>query len=368
MLLAVGLASAIAVGCGSDANTGDAGRQTTVEASSETGRMLGPSGEESTPSSEVQLTDEEIAKLEAGNYTAAVSWHDASSDLPRVLGKAIRERFAQLGIELAAIGDAQFDAAKQRNDIESLLARRPDALISIPVDPVATAPAYREAVRRGTKLVFLSNVPAGFTHGKDYVGIGSADQISTGENTAKIMCDAVSDEGKIGMIFHDAEFFITNQRDAAFRDALEQNCPGVRIAAEEGFEDPARVEAVASAMITRYPDLSGIYTTWSQPAEGVLAALRQAGRSDVKVVTVDLSQTLALDMAKGGPTAGVAADKIVDSGRLLADLVAYGLLGKSAPAFAVVPGIAVTPQNLLEGWQGSYGEPAPRAVQEAAAE
>ena len=358
-LLGVGVAA-----CGSDDEPSAGQRQATVKSSEATGRMLGPNGEESTLASELQLTDADIEKLRAGNYTAAISWHEASSDFSQGSTKGMRERLDELGIELVAVGDAQFDAAKQGKDIESILARKPDALISIPVDPSAAAP-YREAVRQGVKLAFISNVPAGFRYGKDYVGIGSSDQIRTGENTAQIMGEALQGEGKIGVIFHAARFFITNQRDAAFREALKRNYPNIEIVAEEGFEDPAKVEAIASAMLTRQPDLDGIYTTWAEPAEGVLAALRKAGRDDVKVVSVDLSQTLAIDMAKNGNTAGVSDDLVIDGGRMMADIVAYGLLGKRAPEFTVGPSNAVTRENLLDAWRTSYGEDAPKAVQDA---
>ena len=42
----------------------------------------------------------------------------------------------------------------------------------------------------------------------------------------------------------------------------------------QGIADPARAEEIANALLTKTPDLDGIYVTWAEPAEGVLAALR----------------------------------------------------------------------------------------------
>jgi ribose transport system substrate-binding protein len=365
------LAGLMLAGCGGgdDEGSGEAATQTQeTVAAGQSGRMLGPNGEESTPAADVELTDEDIDKIKEGNYTAAVVWHEYGTDFPRALTRGLREGLKELNIDLISVTSAEFDAAKQANNVESVLGRHPDVIFSIPIDPVTSAPAFRKALGEGTKLVFLSNVPKGFKHGKDYVGIVSSDQISTGNNAAKVMGEALDGKGKIGVIFHDADFFITNQRDNAFRAALERDYPDIEIAAESGFEDPARVESIASAMITRNPDLDGIYTTWAAPAEGALAAIREAGRDDIKLVTVDLSGPLAVDMANDGPTAGMASDKVFEAGKVWAKVAGLGLLGKQGPAFAVVDTIAVTKDNLLDAWEESYGAPAPKAVKEAMGE
>ena len=38
----------------------------------------GPNGEPPTPTSEIKLGDDEVAKLKGGNYTAALLWHTSS--------------------------------------------------------------------------------------------------------------------------------------------------------------------------------------------------------------------------------------------------------------------------------------------------
>lgn len=361
LALALASASLIVGACGGSDEESDTAP--VAPAVSREGVMLGPNGEEARPADEVSLTDADVEQLRQGDHTAAIVWHEFSTEFPQGVTRGIEDRFEELGIEVVAVTDAEFDAAKQQRDIETVLASKPDSIISIPVDPVAAAKAYRPALSRGVQLTFLSNVPQGYKHGRDYVGVVTSDQVLTGQNTAQIMGEALGGEGEIGYVFFDADFFITNQRDGAFRDFLAQDYPDIEVAAEAGFEDPARVQEIASAMLTRNPELDGIYTTWAEPAEGVLAALREAGReTDVDVVSVDLSELLALDIAAGGAAAGVSADRAYELGGKLADATGLGLLGKRVPAFSVVPSIPVTAENLLEGWEESYGEPAPPAV------
>ena len=40
------------------------------------------------------------------------------------------------------------------------------------------------------------------------------------------MAEALGEQGKVGYIFHDADFYVTNQRDGAFKATIEQDYPG----------------------------------------------------------------------------------------------------------------------------------------------
>ena len=66
--------------------------------------------------------------------------------------------------------------------------------------------------------------------------------------------------------------------------------------------------------------------TWAEPAEFVLAALRNNGNTHTKIVTLDLSEPLALDMVKDGNVAAIVADEAYGIGQTLARAAAAGLL------------------------------------------
>ena len=57
-------------------------------------------------------------------------------------------------------------------------------------------------------------------------------------------------------------------------------------------------------MLLQNPDLDGIYVTWAEPADGVLVGAARRGNTKTKIVTLDLSEPVALDMVKGGNVAG----------------------------------------------------------------
>ena len=374
LTLAVVLAlAALLAGCGGDdsgdpATTGDASTQEEASAPKESkavGETTGPAGEKATPTAEIKLTDDEIAKLKEGDHTAALVWHQ-SSDFVSAVTQGAKDEFTRMGVEVVATTDAGFDAGKQKSDIETVMAKKPDAIITLPVDPTISAAALEPAVKAGTKVVLLSNVPKGFKHGTDYTALVTDDLFSMGKQAADAMAAAIGGEGEVGYVFHDAEYYVTNQRDQAFKKTIEANYPDIKIVAEEGLADPNKAEDIANAMVTKHPNLKGIYVTWVEPAEGVLTALRNSGSTETKIVTLDLSEPAGLDLARGGNIAALVADQAYELGRALAASAGYGILGKDAPEFAVAPAVTVTKDNLQEGWQQSLHRDPPKSVLEAA--
>lgn len=325
----------------------------------------GPNGEEATSASEISLTDDEKAQIKAGGYKAALVMHYAGNDWSTAQVQALTDTFTDLGIEIVAVTDANFKPEKQISDIETVLAKDPDIIISLPTDAVSTAPAYQKAIDAGVVLVFMDNCPAGMSAGTDYVSVVSADSWGNGIAAADVMAEQIGGEGKIGVLYYDADFFVTNQRVEAFEQQIAEQYPDIEIAERAGFDDANNANEVASAMLTKTPDLDGIFAVWDVPAEGVVAAARTAGRDDLVVTTIDLGVNAAREIAANGIIKGLGAQRPYDQGVTEALLACYGLLGKEAPAFVVLPPLKVTRDNVLEAFEEVYHTPAPEEVQKA---
>jgi len=328
----------------------------------------GPNGEKPTPASEVSLSAQERQQIKDKHATAAIVLHYGGNDWSNAQVNGLRNALGRMGIRVIAVTDANFKPEKQVSDIETVLAKKPDVIISIPTDPVATADAYRKAVRQGVKLVFMDNVPKGFIPGKDYVSVVSADNYGNGVASAHLMAEQLEGKGKIGIVFHEADFFVTKQRYEAFKKTIAEQYPDIKVVAEQGIAGPdfaGDAEKVASAMLTRYAGLDAIWAVWDVPAEGVLAAARANGRNDLDVTTIDLGQNVAIDMAKGGPIKGLGAQRPFDQGVTEATLAGYGLLDKKAPPYVAVNALPVTRSNLASAWKTVYHQGLPPKVVEA---
>lgn len=326
---------------------------------------LGPNGETPQPFDTTTLTDAEVAKIQAGTFKAAIVMHYAGNDWSTAQVAGLKSEFERLGIQVVATTDANFKPEQQVSDIETVLALKPDLIVSIPTDPVATKDAYAKARDAGVKLVFMDNVPSGFVGGKDYVSVVSADNKGNGVVSAHLLAKALGGQGKIGLIYHDADFFVTKQRYEGFKETIAQY-PGIEIVEEKGIGGPdfaGDAQAAATAIFTKHPDLAGIWGVWDVPAEGIMAAAREAGRTDVKIATEDLGTNVAIALAKNELVVGLGAQSPFDQGVAEARLGAASLIGKAnIPNFVALGALPVSHDNVLEAWKQVYHVDAPATI------
>ncbi|BCW53664.1 sugar ABC transporter substrate-binding protein [Arthrobacter sp. StoSoilB19] len=328
----------------------------------------GPNGETPSPASAADLTPEEIGKIKALNAKAAIVMHYGGNDWANAQTNGLKSEFEKLGIQVIATTDANFKPDKQVSDIETVMTQNPNIIVSIPTDPVATSSAYKKAAAAGTKLVFMDNIPQGLTAGKDYVSVVSADNYGNGVVSAHQMAKAIGGKGKIGLVFHQADFFVTKQRYQGFKETITKEYPGIQIVEEKGIAGPdfaGDAQAAANAMLSKYADLSGIWAVWDVPAEGVMAAARAAGRPDLKIATEDLGKNVAIALAKDQLVVGLGAQVPFDQGVTEARLAAGALIGKQAPAYVALSALPVDHSNVLEAWKQVYHEDAPKDIQES---
>lgn len=349
----------------SSKNTETSGTTKTDTSSAESEiKSKGPNGETAVLASTLSLTEDEKAKIREGNYKAAISFHYGGNDWSTSQQKGLEDTFKDLGIEVVGVTDANFAPEKQVSDPESLMALKPDILISIPTEPTATADAFQRFYDQGVKIVFMDNVPKGFIAGKNYVSCVSADNYGNGIIAADLIGEALGGKGKIGVIFYDVDYFVTNQRLEAFEATMSEKYPDIEIVAKLPFQDTNAVSEIADAMLTQNPEVEAIFAHWDVPAEGALSSLRAAGREDIKISTIDLGNNIAKEIAEGN-VLGLGAQLPYDQGVAEATLAAYALLGKEAPPYVAVAAKRVESSNILEAYEAVYHVPAPDWLVEA---
>ena len=325
---------------------------------------VGPNGATGEPASVLTFTDEEIKKLHAGKYSVALLFQ-TSSDWANAVTLGAQDELKALGIEVAGLSNSNYSASDQAHAVGTMLAKKPSGIVVWPVNPDELKPALQKAADTGAKLALISNMPTGFQQGKDYVGLVGDDLFAMGQKTAQGLAKAIGEEGDIGFLYFDANAYVVNQRDAAFRTTIEKEFPRIKIAATQGFSDPARAVQIASAMILQNPKLKAIYVPWAEPAAGVLQAIRTAHRTDIAIGTMDLSNTVAVSLVQGAAVKALTVDDPYSIGKSLVDEIGYALIGKKAPAYIQVPAIAVTKESILDAYANSYHAAPPPEVTQA---
>ncbi len=328
----------------------------------------GPHNETASPASTVDLTDDEVSKVKAMGASAAIAMHTSGDDWSAAQIAGLKSEFDRLGIKVLSTTDANMDPRKQVSDIETIMAKSPTILVSIPTDPVATASAYKAAAAKGTTLVFMDNVPNGMSAGKEYVTVVSSDNYGNGQISAHLLAKALGGKGKVAAIYYEADYFVTNQRYSGFKAALKTSYPDITLVAERGINGSDLAGAAqrqADALLNQHSDLKGIWAVWDVPAEGVIASARTASRSGLSIATEDLGKNVAIAMAQGQYVCGLGAQRPYAAGITEARAAAKALLKQDVPPFIALSPLAVTKANLAEAWQTVYHSAAPSQVQKA---
>lgn len=316
----------------------------------------GQRGEPGFPAADLKLTDEQIEKVKAGNFTVAISMGWLGDDWASQQLIGLKETFESFGIEVVAETNANWDDAKQIADLEAISVLKPDLLVSIPLNGQTTASAYKKIQEAGTKVVFIDQAVDGMEPGKDYAAIVSSDNLALGMYLADALAASLGGKGDVAAMYFANDFYVTNLRYEGFIARVMAKYPDINVVAAAGHNDPNKGQEVAQGVLARYPTLSGMYASWSIPAMGAVTAATVAGRtpSDFKIVNENFDQIVALNMAQNGFIAGISSQRPYDQGVAEAKIGALALIGEPTPSYVVVPPLKVTRDVLPAAYKTIY--------------
>lgn len=311
----------------------------------------------------LQLTDAEKEKVRAGKFKVGLVMQTMDIDWSTLTVQGIKATLEDLGVEVIGVTDAKFKVETQIADIENMITKKPDLIISIPTDDVATAQAYKKVAAAGIKLVIIQQPPAGLKYPTDYQTVISPDNQGNGQIAAAALSEYIPQNGVAGIVDYGADFFTTNQRSLRVKEWFAEHRPDVKIKTVT-FTDTNGVGPVTANFVTANPDINGLFLIWDSPAMQSIAALRNSGVT-LPITTMDLGNEVAVDMASGGYIKAIGVQKPYDQGVAEATAAANVLIGKSVPAWIALPAVAVTPSNLLSSYKDVFKADPPQELVEA---
>jgi ribose transport system substrate-binding protein len=323
-----------------------------------------PDGPEAASPDDITFTAEDLQKLKAGKFTAAISMNVMDAAWPQLQVAGIKAGLAEYGIDVVAVTEAKGQPATQLNDLDQLAARQPNVILSIPIDPVSSSPVFKRIGEQGIKIVFIDNVPVDMAPGKDYVSVIASDNEANGYFSAKAMAEKMGGKGKVGIlttVYNSA--YVIQAREKGARKAFAEY-PGITEVKPAQFPGTMTgAFAASSAMLTANSDLGGIFAVWDTPAIQAANAAKTLGR-DVLVATVDLGEDSAVAVANGELYA-IGAQRPFLQGKAEAKAAAAALVGKSVPPYLSVAALRVTKLNLLSALAEVTQQPPPESVVKA---
>ena len=321
---------------------------------------LGPHGERASAPERVLLLPEDMERARAGGLRVAVVLHTLESDWAKQQLSGIIGMLGNCGVAVIDVIDCAFTPEVQIEALGRLIEEAPDAIISLPVANSKVAAAHARVSAAGIKLILLDNAPTGLLPWKDYISLVSADNFGLGKIAAEGLSPHLPDGVEVGVLGYDADFFATNEREIAFVKWMQIHRPDVTLRVQR-FPALSAVAATTRALAEAHPDLAGLFVVWDTPAMMAAGVLKTLGRK-IPMTTVDLGHAAAIGLAASDPLVAIAAQQPFRQGESAASITVTALLGRPAPDWVALPGLAVTASNVVECFQTVWRAPAPQEV------
>jgi ribose transport system substrate-binding protein len=191
------------------------------------------------------------------------------------------------------------DSAAQADQIETLIASKPDALVVLPNEGDALTPVALKAMAAGIPVV---NVDREFAEPGAYRTLITGDNYGIGYQAGTYFADQLKCEGNVAEIQGIAGISVTEDRSKGFKDALQRLCKGgIKIVASQPADFlPDKGLSVMENILQAQKDLDAVYTHDDDMAEGVVAAIENAGREGDMFLTGAGGSKAAMDRIKAG--------------------------------------------------------------------
>lgn len=213
----------------------------------------------------------------------------------------------EYGVEILWNGPAEeTDFSRQIEIVDSMTARRVDALAIAPADRRALVQSVERAAKSGIPVTIYDS---GLEF-NDYVSFVATNNYQAGEQAARVLGKLLNGRGTVIALNHMPGSASSMDRERAFQDTLAKEFPQIRIAGSQfGMGDRARVIAAAENLLTANPKVDGMFASAESSSSGAVRALQARGLAGkVKLVAFDFTPDLVNALQDGTISALVVQD------------------------------------------------------------
>jgi ribose transport system substrate-binding protein len=245
------------------------------------------------------------------------------------------------------------DADGQAQQIETLINEKPDALVVLPYDGEQLTPVAEKAMEAGIPVV---NVDRLFSTPEAARATILGDNYDIGVQAGEFIAQQLDCSGNVVEIQGIAGISVTEDRTKGFADTIKELCgDGLKIVAQQpGDFNPDTGLEVMEAILQAEDQIDAVYTHDDDMAEGVVAAIQNAGREDEMILTGAGGSCNAFDLIEEGGLYAATylySPTMAGSGVNMARLIAKGegfqdLVEPEVPSEIIVPPTEVTADNV----------------------
>ena len=236
------------------------------------------------------------------------------------------------------------DRAQQITVVEDFISRGVDGIVLAPLDDRALMRPVQDAVREKIPVVIIDSG----LQGSDFISYIATDNYQGGVLAGRRLGSLLGGSGKIFIIRYQEGSASTTQREQGFLDTVKKEFPGLTLLVQDQFAGPTTESAfqVAENLISRFPDVKGIFTPNESSTFGALRALQASGLAGkVKFVGFDSSPKLVQGL-RDGEIQGLVVQNPMKMGYLGVKTMVAHLRGETVPKLIDTGVVLATPETM----------------------
>lgn len=231
-----------------------------------------------------------------GNGSVGLAVSTLNNPFFVTLSEGAQAEAEKQGVDLIVV-DAGDDAAKQTNDIDDLISKNISVLIVNPVDSDAVAPAVKDAIAAGIKVVSVDRI----VNGVDVDCAIASDNVAGAQAATEYLVSLVGEGAKVAEIEGTPGASATIDRGEGFHLVADEKLDVV--SKQTANFNRSEGMTVMENMLQANPDIQGVFAHNDEMALGAVEAI--AGK-DIVVVGFDATDDAIAAVAEGKMAATVA--------------------------------------------------------------
>ncbi len=242
---------------------------------------------------------------------------------------------------------ADYDLGKQFNEIDNFIGAGVDLILLSASDPKAIAPEIKRAEAAGI-VVIAVDVSA---DGAD--ATVQTDNLKAGEMGCAYLAHIMHGKGN-AIILNGPQVSSIVQRVQGCKAMLAKS-PGITLLSSNQDAKASDVGglAVMQDLLTRFPNVEGVFSITDQQTLGAALAMRQLDRTGISIVSVDGAPDVVPEIRGDSPIVATMAQDPRRIGRMGVDIGNAILNGKHpAETTILIPPVLVTRETVTayKGW------------------
>lgn len=189
------------------------------------------------------------------------------------------QKAEELGIENYRILTSS-NVNEQASQIDEILNQDISAVVLLP---------HTDELRLAAEKIVEADIPLIIFDRRvdvDYTAYVAGSNPEIGEVTAELLGEELEGAGKIAVLNNPSAGSVSYERVDAFKAVMEENYPDIELfdMTVDNFTQEAGLQA-ATDMLTANPELDAIFSIDDESSLGILQAMRDAGRDDIRFLS-----------------------------------------------------------------------------------